>query len=735
MTTKSPKTEAETPPLLAAMEAEAALALDKVEPALLVDKVEPALLALDKAGAHFVLTWGEKEAALSDKRRPKGAKETGWPNNPAAMATVLAHFRKGVPIGVIPASLGCVVVDVDRGGTKTRDEVIALLGTPLAIVQTQRVDGWHLWYRCRDAAEVRNGNGWRDGDLRGGKSGFIILWHPEIVVEALGDKSRSLINLMATDLARLPPKKGEGKGGKKLRGPKAVAAAAEGDRNGTLNKQVFLVATNHDLTDKEIQAFSAAAVEAGLSKSESDTTIASAIKAGYADRPQPGEVVAFPTDLSPEGLHRLWLANNGEDWKYLVTGASSTGTWVRWTGQRYKPESPVYAFRDVARLVASVAHAASRGEGAEGRRGAVRAMKNSAFTVDVTRFNRAARVDQFEDYDQSQLSINTPTGVVRLDTGDVAGHDRSQKFLKIAGAGPATGAADLWRKCLNEWCADDEMVSYLQRLVGYSLRGDNQSHAVIFVYGGGANGKTTFLKVWQALLGDYARPCSHRLFVIGRAEDHLTALAGLAGTRLASIPEVPTGARWDEEALKQMSGGDKLTARFMRQDYFDFTPQFLPVVVGNNAPTTRDVGESMRRRLHVIPFTESFDKAQAIPDLAERLIEEELPAIMKWAIDGHIAYMAQGLAMPAKVANETAKYFETNDHVGQFLSEFTTEDPKGSVGASVLFSDYTAWMLGKGERAQSQTVFGGELTKRGYTRKRGGKGNYYRGLALKDGGF
>ena len=730
MTTKSPKTEAEAPPLLAAMEAEAA--------ALALANREAALVVLDKAGAHFVLTWGEKEAALDDKRRPKGAKEIGWPNNPAAMATVLARFRKGIPIGVIPATLGCVVVDIDHGGNKTCDEVIALLGKPLAIVKTQREDHWHLWYRCRDAATVPNGK-WRDGDIRGGKKGFIILWHPEIVVEGLGDKSRSLVNLMATDLARLldkfPHLTQKTKSGKKLRGPKAVAAAAEGERNGTLNTEVYLAAKDHGLTDKETQVFSAAAVEAGLSKSEADTTIASAMKAGYADRPQPGEVVAFPTDFSPEGLHRLWLAKNGKDWKYLVTGASSTGTWVRWTGQRYKPESPVYAFRDVARLVASVASAASRGEGAEGRRGAVRAMKNSAFTVDVTRFNRAARVEQFEDYDQAQLSINTPTGVVRLDTGEVAGHDRSQKFLKIAGAGPATGGTDLWRKCLNDWCADDEMVSYLQRLVGYSLRGDNQSHAVIFVYGGGANGKTTFLKVWQALLGDYARPCSHRLFVIGRVEDHLTALAGLAGTRLASIPEVPTGARWDEEALKQMSGGDKLTARFMRQDYFDFTPQFLPVVVGNNAPTTRDVGESMRRRLHVIPFTESFDKAQAITDLAERLIEEELPAIMKWAIDGHIAYMAQGLAMPAKVAAETAKYFETNDHVGQFLSEFTKEDPMGSVGASVLFGDYTEWMRGKGERAQSQTVFGGELTKRGYTRKRGGKGNYYIGLALNDGGF
>ncbi len=514
-----------------------------------------------------------------------------------------------------------------------------------------------------------------------------------------------------------------------------MRAATHGHRNSTLNEEVFKDALNGCLTDARIAEYREAATAGGQSSAAVDATIASAQKAGAEARANSGDVLAFPSDLSPHGLHRLWLATNGEDWRYLIAGTSNTGTWAHWTGARYKQVSEVYAFRDVSKLVAQVADSASRGDGADKRRGAVRSMKNSAFTVDVSKFNRGDRVDQFEKYDAEYLLLNTPGGVVNLETGHVAAHDRSQRFLKIAGATPDGGACDLWRQCLNDWCADDDMSAYLQRVVGYSLRGDNQSHAVVFVYGDGSNGKSTFLKVWQALLGDYARPCPHRLFMRDKVEDHLTALAGLAGTRLAAIPEVPVGSRWDEEALKQASGGDKLTARFMRQDYFDFTPQFMPVIVGNNSPTTRDVGESMRRRMHIVPFTESFDKSQAIPKLAERLIAEELPEIMKWAIDGHRAYMLEGLSMPEKVAAETEQYFENNDRIGRYLTERTVSDPIQETSASRMYDDFSQWVLSQGERPESLTRFGSELAKRGVVKSKTRRGVSYQNIKLRDGGF
>ena len=696
------------------------------------DTRKAALTALAEEGAHFVLCGADK--------RPKAK---AWHKAPASLDAALRH--KGL-VGVVPASLGCVVVDVDEGGDEARQAVISQLGRPVAEVPTRRDGGWHLWFKCRDAKEIGN-RAWQGGDIRGAK-GQAILWAPELVAEGLAC-AEPVADLMAVDLDQLPSKRdggavgernmiqadlgGGGKGGKS--GPDLVRAATHGHRNSTLNEEVFKDAQHGCLIDARIAEYREAATAGGQSSAAVDATIASAQKAGAEARANSGDVLAFPSDLSPHGLHRLWLATNGEDWRYLIAGTSNTGTWAHWTGARYKQVSEVYAFRDVSKLVAQVADSASRGDGADKRRGAVRSMKNSAFTVDVSKFNRGDRVDQFEKYDAEHLLLNTPGGVVNLETGHVAAHDRSQRFLKIAGATPDGGACDLWRQCLNDWCADDDMSAYLQRVVGYSLRGDNQSHAVVFVYGDGSNGKSTFLKVWQALLGDYARPCPHRLFMRDKVEDHLTALAGLAGTRLAAIPEVPVGSRWDEEALKQASGGDKLTARFMRQDYFDFTPQFLPVIVGNNSPTTRDVGESMRRRLHIVPFTESFDKSQAIPKLAERLIAEELPGIMKWAIDGHRAYMLEGLSMPEKVAAETEQYFENNDRIGRYLTERTVSDPIQETSASRMYDDFSQWVLSQGERPESLTRFGSELAKRGVVKLKGRKGVSYLNITLRDGGF
>lgn len=223
------------------------------------DTHQAALEALDEAGAHFVLCLGEEEAALIPDGKPKKAMEIGWNKNPAAMAKVLARSRKGLPSGVLPASLGCVVIDVDFGGDKTRDEVIARLGQPMAIVRTPRTDakGYHLWYRCREADGIGNSD-WRDGQIRGGK-GYAILWHPEIVADALGDNSRPVADLMATDLARLPP--AEPKGGE------------PGNRNNTLNKSVFLATINGEPIEPHVDT----ARQAGLPEREITATVESAV--------------------------------------------------------------------------------------------------------------------------------------------------------------------------------------------------------------------------------------------------------------------------------------------------------------------------------------------------------------------------------------------------------------------------------------------------------------------------
>lgn len=223
----------------------------------------PALEALDERGAHFV-------RCRADKRPLTKA----WQKNPASLEAAQRH--KGL-VGVVPASLGCVVVDVDEGGEAAADNVVKLLGQPLARVPTRREGGEHLWYQCPDAEEVGN-RVWAHGDIRGAK-GYSILWHPERVAEALADTARPLADLNLADLDRLPPKANGG---------------AEGERNITLNGGVYGAKRN----GAPIEPHVAAAREAGLPEREIEATVKSAVEAAERD----GARKFIPNGYTPAGL-------------------------------------------------------------------------------------------------------------------------------------------------------------------------------------------------------------------------------------------------------------------------------------------------------------------------------------------------------------------------------------------------------------------------------------------------
>jgi putative DNA primase/helicase len=140
-------------------------------------------------------------------------------------------------------------------------------------------------------------------------------------------------------------------------------------------------------------------------------------------------------------------------------------------------------------------------------------------------------------------------------------------------------------------------------MVGYCLTGVTSAHALFFLYGTGANGKSVFANVISTILGDYAATASMDTFVETRGDRHPTDLAGLRGARFVTAIETEQGRRLNESKVKAITGGDKISARFMRQDFFEYSPQFKPVIVGNHKPAIRNIDEAMKRRMHMIPFT------------------------------------------------------------------------------------------------------------------------------------
>jgi putative DNA primase/helicase len=215
-------------------------------------------------------------------------------------------------------------------------------------------------------------------------------------------------------------------------------------------------------------------------------------------------------------------------------------------------------------------------------------------------------------------------------------------------------------------------------MLSYSLTGSIRDHALFFLYGTGGNGKGVFLNTWASILGDYAKVAAMETFTVSHGDRHPTDLAMLRGARAVIAQETEEGQRWAESRIKALTGGDPISARFMRQDFFTFTPAFKLMIAGNHKPSLRSVDEAVKRRFNLVPFTVTIPKAERDPKLPEKLVAE-WPGILAWAIEGCLEWQHIGLSPPPAVQAATASYLADEDTIGLFLAErCATDDPNAS---------------------------------------------------------
>lgn len=328
--------------------------------------------------------------------------------------------------------------------------------------------------------------------------------------------------------------------------------------------------------------------------------------------------------------------------------------------------------------------------------------------------------------------LNVSNGVVDLKTGDLQPHDPSNRVTKQAPVDfdPAA-SCDQWLTFLDRIMAGDwTLIDWLQRAVGYSLTGDVSEQCFFVLWGSGANGKSTFAQVIGELMGDYAQAGNAEMLLASKYGNSASCdVAKLRGARMVTASEVGAGRAMAEALVKQLTGGDVISARLLYSNPFEFKPVMKLWLLTNHKPRISGTDNAIWRRVRLVPFTVTIPEPEQDKRLAEKL-RAELPGILAWAVRGCLAWQKSGLQAPAAVVNATAAYRAESDLIGQFLEECTEAGVMFQVMAQELYDAYKTWCTNNGEHAVTGTAFGRAMTERGIDRVRTKAGNVYKQIKL-----
>jgi putative DNA primase/helicase len=428
-----------------------------------------------------------------------------------------------------------------------------------------------------------------------------------------------------------------------------------------------------------------------------------------------------PPAFTDEALALRFAELHATDLRYVA----AWGRWLHFDGTCWRFDETLLAFnhaRKICRQAAAECHGKAR-----------KALASAKTVAAVERLAKADRrlAATVEQWDADPWALNTPLGILDLQTGNLRPHQADDYVTKATGIAPdASCQTPLWDKFLKRVMGGDaELITFLQRVTGYALTGLTREHALFFLYGRGANGKTTFLGAIIACAGDYHRSAPIETFTAATGERHPTDLAGLRGARLVTAIETEEGRRWAESKIKALTGGDRIAARFMRQDFFEYMPQFKLIIAGNHKPGLRSVDEAIRRRFNLIPFTVTIPAEERDGALPEKL-KAELPGILAWMIQGCLDWQKHGLAPPPAVTSATAAYLEAEDAIAAWMEECCERDSNAWEKTTTLFASWSAWGEKTGEYIGSQRRFLERLESRGINPVRRKEGRGFAGIRL-----
>lgn len=404
--------------------------------------------------------------------------------------------------------------------------------------------------------------------------------------------------------------------------------------------------------------------------------------------------------------------------------------WHYWDGARWREDDTGQATRAVVSVIAAAIQQALLAGDKELLRD-VRRCESAAAISGVLAI--ASALPEFAvtvaDLDADPYLLNVANGTLDLRTLTLDPHDPRDRITKVARAAYRPGApGPVWDAFLARVLPDEDVRAFLQRYVGLGVCGQVLEHVLAIATGEGANGKSVTVNAIDHALGDYAIAAEPDMF-LHRDGGHPTGEMDLRGVRWATVQESDKGKRLAEATVKRLTGGDRIKARRMRQDFVEFTPSHTALMSTNHLPKVSGDDPALWRRLRVIPYAVTVPPEERDSHLTEKL-QLEADAVLAWAVAGWEDYRARGLAEPEAVIVATDSYQRESDGVARFLAERTMPSPVGRVKFADLWEAWCQWAAGDGADVTNKKQFSQDLDRHGYPEKRTGTARLRSGLVL-----
>jgi putative DNA primase/helicase len=440
-----------------------------------------------------------------------------------------------------------------------------------------------------------------------------------------------------------------------------------------------------------------------------------------------GSAVDIAPPASSEDALALSFAERNQDYLRYV---KEQGAWYVNSGRKWEEDK---TGRALDRARAECRRAAADPDAKGLSEGQVRSLASSKTASAVLKLASADRrlaltADRF---DCDPWALNTPAGIVDLQTGALRAIRPTDYMTMITAVGPdAACPVPLWTEFLKRVMTDDQdLILFMQRFLGYCLTGVTREQVLAFLFGTGANGKSVFMNTVFGVMGDYHKTAAMETFTESKFDRHPTELAALQYARAVSAAETEEGRHLAIAKIKRFTGGEKITAHRMRQDPYEYQPQFKLVFAGNHMPALRSVDESVRRRFLMVPFVVTIPPEQRDLDLEEKL-KAEWPGILAWMIQGCLEWQRRGLSRPASISAATQDYMEGEDTIAAWIDDCCIVDPDAWTTTRELYHSWKSWADDAGERVVEEKRFVELLGAHGYKRHRRAAGRGFDGLKL-----